>query len=65
MGYTAWKKNKFPCLTAKLNANYVGPAVKGSWVYGYAELTRASEAYLIAKSFLFAKKYPFAINSFC
>ena len=25
MGYTAWKKDSFPCLTAKLNANYVGP----------------------------------------
>ena len=24
MGYTAWKKDSFPCLTAKLNANYVG-----------------------------------------
>ena len=48
-----WKKNKFPCLTAKLNANYVGPAVKGSWVYGYAELTRATKSIIFMKCQLF------------
>jgi len=56
MGYTAWKKNKFPCLTAKLNANYVGPAVKGSWVYGFAELTRATKSIIFMKCQLFIDK---------
>ena len=41
------------------------PAVQAAYGTYLAELTRASEAYWIAKSFLFAKKYPFAINSFC
>ena len=45
MGYTAWKKNKFPCLTAKLNANYVGPAVKGSWVYGFNKSNKINSIY--------------------
>lgn len=56
MGYTAWKKNKFPCLTAKLNANYVGPAVKGSWVYGFAELTKATKSIVFMKCQLFIDK---------
>ena len=53
MGYTAWKKGTFPCLTAKLNANYVGPAPKGSWVYGFAEITRETKSILFMKCTLF------------
>ena len=53
MGYTAWKKDSFPCLTAKLNANYVGPAPKGSWVYGFAENTRETKSILFMKCNLF------------
>ena len=53
MGYTAWKKDSFPCLTAKLNANYVGPAPKGSWVYGFAEVTRETKSILFMKCSLY------------
>ena len=53
MGYTAWKKDSFPCLAAKLNANYVGPAPKGSWVYGFAEITRETKSILFMKCNLF------------
>ena len=57
MGYTAWKKDSFPCLTAKLNANYVGPAPKGSWVYGFAEVTRETKSILFMKCSLYINNY--------
>ena len=47
------EKDSFPCLTAKLNANYVGPAPKGSWVYGFAEITRETKSILFMKCNLF------------
>ena len=56
MGYTAWKKNNFPCLTAKLNANFVAPAVKGSWVYGFAEITKTTKSIVFIKCQLFIDK---------
>ena len=56
MGYTAWKKNNTPCLTAKLNANYLAPAKKTSWVYGYAEVTRKTKSILFMKCNLFIQE---------
>ena len=56
MGYTAWKKNNTPCLTAKLNANYLAPAKKKSWVYGYAEVTRKTKSILFMKCNLFIQE---------
>ena len=40
-------------MTAKLNANYVGPAPKGSWVYGFAEVTRETKSILFMKCSLY------------
>ena len=56
MGYTAWKKDSFPCLTAKLSANYIGPAPKGSWVYGFAEVIRETNSILFMKCSLYIKE---------
>ena len=56
MGYTAWKKGSFPCLTAKLSANYIGPAPKGSWVYGFAEVIRETNSILFMKCSLYIKE---------
>ena len=56
MGYTAWKKDSFPCLTAKLSANYIGPAPKGSWVYGFAEVIRETNSILFMRCSLYIKE---------
>ena len=56
MGYTAWKKDSFPCLTAKLSANYIGPAPKGSWVYGFAEVIRETNSILFMRCSLFIRE---------
>ena len=56
MGYTAWKKDSFPCLTAKLTANYIGPAPKGSWVYGFAEVIRETNSILFMRCSLFIRE---------
>ena len=56
MGYTAWKKDSFPCLTAKLTANYIGPAPKGSWVYGFAEVIRETNSILFMRCSLYIKE---------
>ena len=56
MGYTAWKKDSFPCLTAKLSANYIGPAPKGSWVYGFAEIIRETNSILFMRCSLYIKE---------
>ena len=42
MGYTAWEKNQLPCLTAKINGNYIAPAKEGAWVYGHADIVRTT-----------------------
>jgi acyl-coenzyme A thioesterase PaaI-like protein len=42
MGYTAWQQNQLPCLTAKINGNYIAPAKLGSWVYGYADIVKTT-----------------------
>ena len=42
MGYTAWEKNQLPCLTAKINGNYIAPAREGAWVYGCADIVRTT-----------------------
>mgnify|MGYP001985927987 FL=1 len=56
MGYTAWKKDSFPCLTAKLTANYIGPAPKGSWVYGFAEVIRETNSILFMRCSLYIRE---------
>jgi len=56
MGYTAWKKDSFPCLTAKLSANYIGPAPKGSWVYGFAHVIRETNSILFMRCSLYIKE---------
>ena len=53
MGYTAWKTHKLPCLTAKLSGNYLAPAPLGSWVYGFAEITRATKSIIFMKCNLY------------